>query len=269
MIKRSVHLQLGKTPHNPANAPKLKFKDYLDLATLLPTLPAEFGHENFISSNAWGMLGNDTLGDCVEAGMCHETMLWHAEAAGATTATVVPFTTANATAIYSAITGYKPNHPNTDKGTDMAVAAAYRRKTGIADANGRLHKIDAYLALTAGNLQEHLLAAYLFGAVGVGIEFPNYAMDQFNAGKPWDVEQVYPTIEGGHYVPIVAYRGGNLEVVTWGRTQEMTPAFFQKFNDESYVYLSEETLSNDKTPEGFNLAQLKADLKAVTSVPAA
>ena len=45
----------------------------------------------------------------------------------------------------------------------------------------------AYLALTTGNPDQLALAIYLFGATGIGIKFPNTAMDQFNAGKPWDV----------------------------------------------------------------------------------
>jgi len=86
-------------------------------------------------------------------------------------------------------------------------------------------------------------------------------MDQFNAGKPWDVVPG-STIEGGHYVPLVAHRE-NLEVVTWGRVQQMTPAFLERYNDESIVYLSPEMLTAGKSPEGFNLVQLQADLAAL------
>ena len=84
----------------------------------------------------------------------------------------------------------------------MQAAASYRRKTGVIDTKGKRHKIVAYLALTKGNLDQHVSAAYLFGAVGVGIQFPASAMDQFNAGKPWDVVSG-AKIEGGHYIPLV------------------------------------------------------------------
>ena len=46
---------------------------------------------------------------------------------------------------YSAVTGFNPNDPNTDQGTDMQVAASYRRKTGVLDAAGKRHKVIAYL----------------------------------------------------------------------------------------------------------------------------
>jgi hypothetical protein len=39
------------------------------------------------------------------------------------------------------------------------------------------------MALAPGNPDQLALAIYLFGAIGIGIKFPNTAMDQFNAGK--------------------------------------------------------------------------------------
>ena len=254
-MKRTIELHLGKTPARK-NAVKLKFKDYL--TGTLPPVPATFGHETLIPSTGWGMLANDSLGDCVIAGACHETMLWTTEAKAA-----AAFTDKQAIAAYSAITGYSPKKPNSDQGTDMEVAAKYRRTHGIKDAAGKVHKIGAYLDLTPGNLTEHLQAAYLFQAVGIGIQFPASAMDQFNAGKPWSVVKG-SSIEGGHYIPIVANRGV-LEIVTWGRLQGMEDAFFKKYNDESIVYLSEEMLVAGKSIDGFDLAALQQDLKDITS----
>ena len=66
-------------------------------------------------------------------------------------------------------------------------------------------------------------------------------------------------IEGGHYIPLVARRA-NLKIVTWAKDWEMTVPFFQKYNDESVAYVSLEALKNNKSPEGFNAAQLAADL---------
>ena len=245
-------MKLGKLPARP-NAVTFKLTDYVDTKKLTP--PAFFGHDNLITS--WGMLGNDTVGDCVLAGGAHETMMWTAEGYAPAV-----FTDECVLSDYSAITGYDPSDPNTDNGTDMQMAASYRRKTGLLDANGKRHKVAAYLAITPGNLSEHLLAAWLFGAVGIGINFPAYAMDEFNSGIPWAVEERKRQIEGGHYIPLVAHRG-LLCVVTWGRIQQMTPQFFHKFNDESLVYLSEEMLYGGKSPEGFDDAQLRADLSAL------
>lgn len=246
-------MKLGKLPARK-DAVKFKLSKYVDVSAF-PKVPTTFGHETLISS--WGMLGNDQYGDCVLAGGGHETMLWNKEA-GQT----VIITEKESLKDYSAITGFNPNDPNSDQGTDMQAAASYRLKTGLLDASGKRHKVGAYLAIIPGDIREHLLATYLFGAVGIGIEFPSYAMDQFNQGKTWTYRSKH-SIEGGHYIPLVARRGSHGIIVTWGKTQPMTDSFFSHFNDESIAYVSEEMLTNGKSPEGFDLNQLKQDLAAL------
>jgi hypothetical protein len=253
-VSKKPHLALGKTPAR-SGAMEFKLSNYIDRAAL-PKPPKQFGHEALIPAT-WGMLGNDRFGDCVWAGAAHETMLWNAEAGRK-----VAFNDAAVLGDYSAVTGFDPKKPSTDQGTDMVVAASYRRKTGVVDAGGHRHQVAAYLSIKPGDLNEHAIAMYLFGAVGIGIEFPTSAMDQFNAGKPWDVVNRSKS-EGGHYIPLVARRT-NLECVTWGRIQQMTSAFFSKYNDESVAYVSLEALKNNKSPEGFDAKQLQADLAALT-----
>ena len=247
-------LKLGKLPAREG-AVRLQLSRYL-LPAQLPTPPAEFGHDGSVAS--WQMLANDTLGDCVIAGGLHETMLWTSIGSS-----IPPMDDAAAIANYEAIAGYDPDVPSSDRGTDVAHAASYRRRTGLVDAAGHRHKVGAYLALTPGDVQEHLLALYLFGAVGIGIEFPDSAMRQFNQGQPW--HPVHGAkIEGGHYISAVARRAGQLVVVTWGREQAMTDSFLTTYNDESYAYLSSEYLRQNRNPEGVDLAALKRDLKALT-----
>lgn len=254
MTARKLHLALGKTPAR-AGAMTFKLSRYIDRKAL-PKPPKQFGHEALVPAS-WGMLGNDRYGDCVWAGAAHETMMWNAEAGRK-----VAFSDKAVLSDYAAVTGFNPKKPSTDQGTDMVVAASYRRKTGVVDASGKRHTIAAYLSIKPGDLAEHMIAAYLFGAIGIGIEVPAYAMDQFDAGKPWDLASRNTSIEGGHYIPLVARRD-NLEVVTWGKIQTMTPRFFAKYNDESVAYVSLEALTNNKSPEGFDAAQLQADLAAL------
>jgi hypothetical protein len=245
---------LGKLPARPG-AISFKFSKYFKVAAL-PTPPAVFGHQALVSD--YGILGNNQYGDCVLAGGDHEEMLWNAEAGVA-----VAFTDANALSDYTALTGFNPADPATDQGTDMQAAASYRRTTGLIDANGVRHKVDAYVAPAVGDVNELMAATYLFGAVGFGFQFPASAMTQFNAGQPWSVVPGSP-IEGGHYCPCVGRAAsGNLVVVTWGALQEMTPEFAATFNDESVCYLSLEALKNSISPENFDLATLQADLNAL------
>jgi hypothetical protein len=245
-------LKLGKKPAIK-NSVSFRFRDYLSLSTA-PKPPKTVNHEKGVTD--WGMLGNDQYGDCVWAGAAHETMAWNK-----TAGKVVRFTPTDVLNDYSRVTGFNPNDPNSDQGTDMRTAASYRRKTGVTDGIKR-HKVAAYLAITPGNRAELRLACYLFEAVGIGIEFPSSAMDQFNEGKPWTVVSG-SQIEGGHYVPMLGYDSKYIYIVTWGKVQKMSWAFFDKYCDEAIVYLSEEMLTGGKSFEGFNENQLKTDLKAL------
>lgn len=236
----------------------LHYRNYR--ATALPPIPVSFGHQGLIAD--WGMLGNDSVGDCTCAGADHGIMLWTAEGSNQ----AATFTAANTISDYSAITGYNPNDPNSDQGAQIRNVLSYQLKTGMIDASGKRHKIGAYLQIDQTNLNEVLEAAYLFSVVEIGINFPDSAMTQFNQGQPWTVVPG-ATIEGGHDVPIVGYDGTDLYVVTWGKLQKMSPDFFATYCEEAWVKLSPEFLNGQGvSPEGFNLAQLQADLAAIRNV---
>jgi hypothetical protein len=244
-------VKFGLNP-TPPEAVSLKLSNYLDLGAL-PKIPGSFGHENILTD--YGMLANDQYGDCVVAGACHEVMIWNAAAGHP----VPTFTDETALADYSAITGFTPDDPSTDQGTDMAAAARYRKNTGIVDAAGNRHKVAAYLAIEPGNLHELAAASYLFGAVGIGIEVTDVAMNQFENGQPWSYRRG-GNILGGHYVPIVAKRQGYYIAVTWGKLQKMTWAFYVQRSMTAIAYVSEEYLNNGVSPEGFNKTALLRDL---------
>src|SRR6516225_3885720 len=214
--------RLGKKPAR--DAVKLKLRDYLDLSKL-PTPPDDFGHEGLISD--WQVLGNDTVGDCAIAGPMHAVMLWNAEAN-----TAVNINTDCTIAVYSAITGYNPLDPYSDRGSDVQEVASYWRDTGMADADGHLHTIDAYVALEPGNIEELKVAMFLFSGAGIGVRFPRQWMDAFNAGQVWDKLDA-PELEGGHYIFGTGFHGGNINVVTWGQNQLLTPAGYEQLCDEA------------------------------------
>lgn len=247
--------KLGKTPAR-RDPNVLLFTQFEEPGATLTIAPIGFGHEKLVSD--WGMLGNDTVGDCVEAGAAHETEMWNEIAK-----IDVPFTPACVLSDYSAATGYNPAEPNTDQGTDVQSYLGYRRKTGVLDASGARHKIGGYVALECPNWWQLLEALYIFDAVGIGFNFPNTAMTQFDAGQPWALVPG-STIEGGHYVPVLGRPHiSMLEVVTWGTTQLMTRAFYQTYCDEAYGILSVESMINGKTAEGYNLVALEAAITAL------
>ncbi len=248
-------LKLGKLPFT-VDERDIRLDQVVDIAAVLPKAPGNFGHETGITD--WGMLGNDRYGDCTCAGACHEHMLWTHEGS-----TETHFTDADALGLYSAVTGFDPNDPSSDQGANVRDVLTYRRKHGVKDAAGKIHKIDGFLSIEPGNLDHLAVAMYVFGAVGIGFAFPDYAMDQFNAGKPWTYEEG-PKPTEGHYVPLVARRTGRLRCVTWGKTQQMQLEFFSVYCDEAWAIYSRETIGKlGHTPEGFDRAQLDKLLAAL------
>jgi hypothetical protein len=244
-----MELKLGKKPARKG-AITIKFAAY---NKAVPNPPLAAGHKNLITGD-WGMLGNDQYGDCVWAGAAHETMLWDAMAGK-----MIPFSNKSVLSDYSAVTAFNPKDPSTDQGTDMQVAASYRKNTGVKDSMGRRHKIAGYMAIKSP--YELKQAVWLFGAAGLGVKFPTSAMKQFNAGKPFTV--VKSGIAGGHYMPVIGYDDKWVYLVTWGKVVQATYGWISKYNDEMIAYLSLEMLKNGKSLEGFDLATLQKDIAAI------
>jgi hypothetical protein len=249
--------KLGKQEARPRKS-DFKFSDFA-ASIRLPTAPSRFGHEN--AYRDWQMLGNDRYGDCVWAGAAHEHMLLNKVVHRLD----VTFSDDAVLGDYAAATGFDRNDPSTDRGTNVHEALAYRRTQGIADAEGRRHRIGAYVALDPRNWEHLEQAAYIFGAVGIGFRFPDSAMRQFANGEPWSPVRG-STIEGGHYVPVVGslHSATEASAVTWGRPQAFTVAFYEQYNDEAWVYITKEELRGDGTGlHGFDVEKLNAYLAAL------
>ena len=253
--QRSANLpfKLGKLPFK-ADKRDFMFAKYRAGAPL-PPHPAQFGHEQLVTN--WGMLGNDQVGDCAIAGPMHMIMLWRAASGRPCT-----FTTENAIAAYSAISGYNPNRPNSDAGCQMRSVLNYWRQTGFKDAAGNVHKIGAYLNIPLGDVNSLIEALWLFGAVNAGLLVPRSIYAQFQAGQSLAVVKGSPII-GGHCLPFVGQRA-NIVGCTWGSVIPITAPFRQKYYDEYWAVISEDELNGQGvSPEGFNWPQLQADLAAL------
>lgn len=204
---------------------------------------------------------NDQLGDCTAAGAAHAEETWSYLGQGA----LVNPTQQDVVNFYSGSTGYVQGDPSTDQGGDMQTVLAYWMSTGMAG-----HKIAGFFAIDPTDFEEMRAALYLFGPLYIGFEFPQSAMDQFNAGKPWDYSRAGSQIVGGHCVTVQKMvKGGNLTVVTWGTLEEMTPAFWSHYVDEPYIALSQEWINNSTsmTPAGLDYAAANAAVASVFGKP--
>jgi hypothetical protein len=107
------------------------------------------------------------------------------------------FTCLNILEQYSAYSGYNLQTGANDNGSNVRDVLNWRQTKGLVDTAGVAHTIGTYVALEPGNSDQLWEALWLFEAVGIGINFPNSAMDQFNAGQIWSVVPG-ATIDGGH-----------------------------------------------------------------------
>jgi hypothetical protein len=244
----------GRRHAQPAR-PQLRLRDYL--TTALPTPPASVDWQSRVTS--WPMYLNDRLGCCTCAAVGHMIQAETTYGQGST----VTVSDQDVLAAYEAAGHYNPADPGTDQGAYIQDVLGYWSKTGMAG-----HKILAYASVDVANPTEIRQAIDLFGSVDIGFNFPASAMDQFNAGQPWDVVKG-SQIEGGHCVPVGAYAtDGTLSCVTWGAVQKMTAAFWKAYVDEAWVVIAPDWISaKGVDPQGLNLYQLGQDYSALTGRP--
>jgi hypothetical protein len=220
--------------------PRLKLSDFTtsDLPTYA-SLPATFGNPKIIAPQ---MFMNDKLGCCAIAGSFEE-IRWLNAANGKT----VNFTDQTAVQTYTDITGYNPDDPDTDQGTDVHQLFDYRKNTGITDADGDIHTLIDYVGLTPGDWQEAMIALSLFGVVSIGLRITDYAEPQFEAGQPWHLIPGRHKVVGGHYVPLVSRSAANTAgLYTWGALGGIDADYYTSNNLVAVVSITKEMF----TPQG-------------------
>lgn len=240
-----MQFKTGKLPKRD-DPRTLQFAKY---ATALPKPPksVDFG----AIGQPWGMMGNDCVGDCTCAAAGHLLLVWARYALNQ----AITVSTADVLKAYSAITGYDPADPSTDRGADMLDVLNYWRTTGIAG-----HKIGAFVEIDPANKTHVQQAIWLFGGVYAGVELPNNVLPSGSI-PPWTKTNGKANPENGHCVPYVAYTGSEFDPVTWAAKIKASWSFEHKYTSEAYAMLSPDW--RDHCPDGFDGAALDADLAAL------
>jgi hypothetical protein len=243
----------GRLPNDPAK-PRLKLGNFLTKIEYSPKA------DWFSAVEDWPMYANDRIGDCTCAAVGHIIEAVTKYGQGQT----VKIPESDVIGAYSAITGYDPATGANDDGAVMQDVLNYWRKEGIGG-----YKILAFAEVNPRNIAEVFAACELFGNVYLGINFPAFAMDQFNAGEPWDVQDQNSGLEGGHAINGGWYdaESGLWKVITWGRVQDMTQAFFDKYVEEAWVVITSEWVEGDDSPAGIDIATLGQKYEELTGEP--
>lgn len=124
-------------------------------------------------------------------------------------------------------------------------------------------KIAAYAPVDPKDLLQLHQAVAFYGGCYLGIECPESAQQQFDAGEPWTYVEGSP-IEGGHCVVALGYGPhGGLHCATWGGIAVLEASFLAHYLQEAWCILSHQLVEARKDSLGIDLPSLEADLRLV------
>lgn len=217
-------------------------------------------------------LGNDAWGCCGEAMILHGIEGMH-HAAGTIPP---PFSTSDALALYSAVTGFNPNagppgsNP-TDNGTDNGQLAQYMTTTGAkCAADGSVHTFAGIVGIDITNPAHLRIGIYEFGAVFLPFNMPTTAQTQ----SRWTVVgdgasgNSAPGSWGGHDVVGMAYDVDWIDVDSWGIWIPVANQYCSVYGmrGAAFAAVSTDMLSRSGVgPTGLNWTKLLTAMRSLSS----
>jgi hypothetical protein len=255
---QSVHPQrrLGALPEKPSQ-PRLYLDHYL-ASELVAAVPNGIDYLSHIAS--WQTYGNDRVGNSTAAAAAHIETVWASYGQGRSV--VVP--EAAVMEFYAKCSGYVPAFPASDRGARLQDCLGQWQRTGLGG-----HQIAAYFEVEPSDPALVRTALYLFGALYVRVALPRVAHHQLDAGQPWDVVADDGGEDGGgHCVHLgAAFKDGNYGVTTWGRVQEVTPAWWGRYVTEVWAPVSTTWVQAGLSPAGLDTVALNQDFETLTGRP--
>jgi hypothetical protein len=256
-----LSFRLGRT-RPLARCPRFSLHNYLMRDLAAP--PATCDYTRPAAKALANVYMNDTLGDCVIAGIAHVVGVLTAGAGAA------PFlyTNEQIVALYSAIGGYVPGDPSTDRGCDEQTALNYWENNGAPSGSNR---IAGWLAVNGSDPTEYRTALWLFENLYFGLELPDQWINPMPAasGFTWDAAGA-PDPNNGHCVAGFAYGAHGITIDTWGMTGTLTDKAIAKYctphaHGDVYTVVSQEAINqaSQKAPNGFDWSQLIADFDSM------
>jgi hypothetical protein len=261
-----MSLKLGRKPPDYTKS-RLWLEDYVTPASWPKFSPVV---DRASKVTQWPMYLNDTYGDCTIAGMGH---LYGALTAYAHNTEAI-FNNSVVEAVYERnCPTFNPSTGAGDDGCTLQGVLADQVSNGMADMFGTVHNVVAYAQMKSIGPRWLAVALEAFGSVYLGVNLPQSAETQFSAGQPWTYVQGSPIL-GGHCIVLQAVheavahpsQSGNqaFTFVTWGSTVTASWQWCNTYIEEAWVAISQDWLqANGTTVEGFDLAQLQADMTYV------
>jgi hypothetical protein len=203
----------------------------LKLAAVLrkaaPALPKSYDFDTKHPGIPTPMFGNDEYGDCVIAGRAHQTLRFEVIEQDS----VLMITDA------AVLKEYKKETGGPDTGLVVLDSIKLWRKNGWK-VGTHTYKIKAFAEVDLNDRTQIKRAIFADVGVGLGLQLPKSAQAQIQAGQPWALTSGPGAKKGswgGHYVFVPGYTPQGPVCVTWGRKQQMTWSWFDKYTDEAYA----------------------------------
>jgi len=190
-------------------------------------VPAKYDFDTTHPGIPTPMFMNDTLGDCVIAGRAHQTLRFEDIEQGS----VLMIKDADVKKEYFKETG------GPDSGLIVLDSLKLWQSRGWK-VGTKTYKIRTFAAIDYKNHQQVRQAIFSDVGIGLGVQLPKAAEGQVQTGQPWSVTtgpDAKPGSWGGHYVFVPGYTALGPVCVTWGRKQQMTWDWLDKYCDEAYA----------------------------------
>jgi len=252
--------RLGRT-RPVSRGPRLSLRNYLMRGIAAP--PPSCDYSKPAAAALSNIYENDKLGDCVIAGMAHVVGVLTGGAGKCFT-----YTNQQIITLYSAIGGYIPGDPSTDRGCDEVTALNYWENNGAPVGE---NKIAGWLAVNATDPTEWQTALWLFENLYFGMELPDAWINPMPqaSGFTWDAAGA-PDPNNGHCVVGVGYTAKGVTIDSWGMTGLLTTAAIAKYatpkaHGDLYTVVSQVGIkqATQKAPNGFDWSQLIADFDSM------
>jgi hypothetical protein len=255
-----AQVKLGRLP--AVQDDRVPFLGDLAAAAALPAPPDVVDWYAGIAD--WGMLANDTVGDCVEACVGHATLEFTTYAG-----TPREPTDAEALALYTGITGYNPANAATDQGTLIlgpSGAMQYWATRGVT-FGGQRSFAKAFAQLKKRETMVWFQQAiHYFGGIVLGLDLPENVVAGDTIPFLWDDPS--GPIAGGHCIWICGYEtvAGQMrfDAVSWGQRVRLTEEFLVgTFQEAVTVYDPDSLNARGLNADDFDAAELVAAMKAI------
>lgn len=202
----------------------------------------------------YGMMLNDTLGDCTCAAVYHARQVWTLNNGGEKTQSDTAVLQ-----LYKKACGYNPTDPSTDRGGNEQTVLTYLLKHGMP-LGGGVDKIKAFFEVDPRNLDDIKTVINECGVCYIGFDVPKN-IDE-TPGSIWQLDKAAP-IEGGHAVALVGYDPDTVTLISWGSLYKMTWEFFQYYTDEAYAIIDGTWTPGGKNPLGLTDESLMSMMKSL------